>query len=61
MPVHAFFDAYVEVDGGRLAEFDVETDMNDEGVPRATCWIPSEAGKVRTSVFFHVTMLLISL
>jgi hypothetical protein len=37
MPVHAFFDAYVEVDGGRVAEFDMETDVNDEGVPRATC------------------------
>jgi hypothetical protein len=43
MPGIANYAAWIEVDGKKLPEYDVQ--YSDNGT-RATCWIPSEAGKV---------------
>lgn len=37
------FTAWISVDGEPLAEFN--TEISDDG-KQATCWIPSEVGKV---------------
>lgn len=46
MPGIANYSAWIEVDGKELSEYDVQ--YSDNGT-RVTCWIPSEAGKVRFS------------
>ena len=43
MPGIANYSAWIEVDGKKLPEYDIQ--YSDNGT-RATCWIPSEAGKV---------------
>lgn len=46
MPFHlGKFSAWVTVDGVELPQYAVEY---SEGEKKAMCWIPSEAGKVRT-------------
>jgi hypothetical protein len=47
MPRYGTFDAYVEVEDARLTEYDVLETVDKDGVSCITCWIPSEAGKVR--------------
>jgi hypothetical protein len=47
IPRYGTFDAYVEVEDARLTEYDVKETVDKDGVPCITCWIPSEAGKVR--------------
>jgi hypothetical protein len=46
MPSFATFDAHIAVNGTRLDEFDVSSDIDASGIPRVTCWVSSEAGKV---------------
>lgn len=43
MPSLAGFEAWVEVDGARLLEFEVDA---LEGEPGVICWVPCEVGKV---------------
>jgi hypothetical protein len=50
MPRYGAFDAYVEVEDARLPEYDVKESVDKDGVPCVTCWIPSEAGKVRRAI-----------
>jgi hypothetical protein len=42
------YTARVKVDGARLAEYGTST-STEGGVPCVSCWVPSEAGKVRTA------------
>jgi hypothetical protein len=48
MPSFGSYDAYITVDGVKLAEYavDIQADTAD-GVPVVSCWIPSESGKAR--------------
>lgn len=41
------FEAWIEVDGERLEEFDVGEYENEQGVPVMACWVPCVSGKVR--------------
>jgi len=43
MPGIVNYSAWIEVDGKKLPEYNVQ--YSDNGT-RATCWIPSEAGRV---------------
>jgi hypothetical protein len=43
------FKARILVDGAQLSEYDTTT-TDAQGVPCISCWIPSEAGKVRRSI-----------
>jgi hypothetical protein len=43
MPGILNYSAWIEVDGKKLPEYDVQYSENGT---QATCWIPSEAGKV---------------
>jgi hypothetical protein len=47
MPNHAFLDAYIEVNGARLPEFEPTTSHDADGVLTVECWVPSEKGQVR--------------
>jgi hypothetical protein len=48
MPQVLGFDISVEVEGKKLPEYQPELTHDEKrGVPVTTCWIPSEAGKVR--------------
>lgn len=44
MPYFGGFEASISVDGVHLPEYNVTM---DGGEKRVSCWIPSEAGKVR--------------
>ena len=46
MPTVDNFSAWIEVEGKQLPEYGVQTSVNGDQLIR-TCWIPSEAGKVR--------------
>jgi len=50
MPGISNYSAWIEVDGKKLPEYDVQ--YSDNGT-RATCWIPSEAGKEFSIVYDH--------
>ncbi|TEB33427.1 hypothetical protein FA13DRAFT_1789881 [Coprinellus micaceus] len=39
------FEAWIEVDGERLEEFDVGEYENEQGVPVMACWVPCVSGK----------------
>ena len=47
MVAHREFSAWINCDGFVLDEYEVRVDSNG---PRATCWIPSVAGKVRVLI-----------
>jgi hypothetical protein len=50
MPVYDEFVAWLEIDGKRVEEYDVEVQNGQSGVEKEVrCWIPSEAGKVGMS------------
>jgi hypothetical protein len=52
MPQVLGFDVSVEVEGNKLPEYKPEVSYDATlGVPVTTCYIPSEAGKVRTQAF----------
>jgi hypothetical protein len=57
MPRYGNFDAYVEVEDARLPEYDVKESVDKDGVPCITCWIPSEAGKVRRAIMCPSSVL----
>jgi len=53
MPSVAGFEAWIEIDGVRLDEFQVET---DEPARTVRCWVPSAAGKNFVVHFKDATM-----
>jgi hypothetical protein len=47
MPKYAIFEAWVCIDKVRLEEYDVQETVNSKGTRIVTCWIASEAERVR--------------
>jgi hypothetical protein len=47
MPKFSYFDACVLVDGTPLPEYAESQTVDAAGVTTVSCWVPSEAGKVR--------------
>lgn len=48
MVAYKEFTAWIEIEGQRAAEYGIETKRDEDGVKVVSCWIPSEAGKVRS-------------
>jgi hypothetical protein len=47
MPSFQEFEAHVAVDGEPLPEYSPKLEVGPDGIMTASCWVPSEAGKVR--------------
>jgi hypothetical protein len=48
MPTFRTLEACMITEGKRMIEFDVQEEISAEGQKLVTCWVPSEAGKVRS-------------
>ena len=57
------FSYWVEIQGKRVTEYDVQETKDDQGVATVTCWIASEIGKVfnELPLYFVVFAVLMSL
>ena len=51
MLIYKEFRCWVEIEGEEAKEYDVRKAKDDEGVDTVTCWIASEAGKVKKTIF----------
>ena len=51
MLIHKEFRCWVEIEGEEAKEYDVQQAKDNKGVATVTCWIASEVGKVKKTIF----------
>jgi hypothetical protein len=59
MPVYREFKAHILVDEQALPEYLPVVEVGLDGVMTASCWVPSEAGKVRPMFFSRGHFLMV--